>query len=386
MSNKRLNNPPLIVHVIYRLAIGGLENGLVNLINNIPDDKFRHVIICLADYTDFKDRIKKNNVEIYALRKREGNDWRMYISLWRILKNLKPQIIHTRNLAALECQLCAWLARINSRVHGEHGRDINDIYGKNRKHKILRKIFRHFVSRYIALSKDIEQWLIKDIAVDSGKIVQIYNGVESHKFFPGKNGRAELPVKGFASEDTLVIGTVNRLQDEKDQLTLVKAFIEFRDRRSAYKDNVRLVIVGDGPDRPKIEKFINERRISEVVWLAGSRNDTAEILRSIDIFVLPSLIEGVSNTILEAMSTGLPVIATNVGGNPELVVDEETGYLVNPGKPGEIADAIQKYFCDRELIKRHGNSARTRVLEKFSIQRMVDRYLNLYQELVEQQK
>ena len=114
---------PLIVHVIYRLGVGGLENGLVNLINRLPESQYRHTIVSLTDVSDFQQRIRRDNVSCLALHKRPGNDIGMLWKLWRLFRELRPAIVHSRNLAALEAQLPAWLAGVPCRVHGEHGPD-----------------------------------------------------------------------------------------------------------------------------------------------------------------------------------------------------------------------------------------------------------------------
>ena len=130
---------PLIAHVIFRLDIGGLENGLVNLINHMPESRYRHAIICLQNYTDFRLRIRREDVPVFALNKAEGKDFHLYSQLWHLLRNIKPHIVHTRNLAALDCQFVAALAGVRARVHGEHGWDMMDLHGSNFKYNLLRR-------------------------------------------------------------------------------------------------------------------------------------------------------------------------------------------------------------------------------------------------------
>src|SRR5262245_26906963 len=112
---------PLVAHVIYRLDVGGLENGVVNLINSMPTDQFRHAIVCLAGYSEFYRRIERRDVPVFNLDKSPGNSPRMHWDLWRLFRRLRPRIVHTRNLAALEAQLPAALAGVPVRIHGEHG-------------------------------------------------------------------------------------------------------------------------------------------------------------------------------------------------------------------------------------------------------------------------
>jgi glycosyltransferase involved in cell wall biosynthesis len=141
---------------------------------------------------------------------------------------------------------------------------------------------------------------------------------------------------------------------------------------------LRLVIVGDGPMYSDVSARIQEAGLDDVAFLTGRRNDIPDVLRSLDVFVLASRNEGISNTLLEAMATGLPVIATDVGGNSELIDDRITGYLVPSNAPGKIASAIRRYLDNDELRRNHGRAARSRAEEHFSLNRMVAGYRQLY--------
>ena len=177
-----LTHKPLIAHVLFRLSTGGLENGLVNLINKLPNDKYRHAVICMTDYTDFRNRINNDTVQVYCLNKKPGQDLAVYVRLWRLLRHIKPDVLHTRNLSALEAQLPGLLAGVKCRIHGEHGRDIDDVDGTNWRYVMLRRLFRPLVQRYMPMSKDLEDWLIKQIKVPITKISQVYNGVDINRF------------------------------------------------------------------------------------------------------------------------------------------------------------------------------------------------------------
>jgi len=184
---------PLVAHVIFRLDTGGLENGLVNLINRIPAQRFRHAIVCLTDYTAFRRRIKRGDVSVFALNKPPGNSPILHFKLWRLLMQLRPDIVHTRNFGALEAMLPAALAGVPVRVHGEHGHDIGDLDGSNRKCQLVRRAMKPFVHQYIALSKDLERYLHEKIRVPAAKVAQLYNGVDTELFHPARGGREPLP-------------------------------------------------------------------------------------------------------------------------------------------------------------------------------------------------
>jgi sugar transferase (PEP-CTERM/EpsH1 system associated) len=372
-----MKTPPLIAHIIHRLAVGGMENGLVNLINNMPEGRYRHAIICMDEYTDFRFRIKRNDVAYHALHKKPGHDVMVFYRLFKLLRNLKPQIVHTRNIGTLECMLPAVVARIPCRIHGEHGRDMTDIDGSNKRYIFLRKVFTPFVQQYVAVSKDLESWLLNTIRVKKNRVSQIYNGVDIGRFAPAEKKPA-LPVDWYHNGQPLIVGTVGRLNGEKDQITLIRAFHRLITQYGGSKQTLRLAIIGDGPMRDNIEKILVKLKLEDKVWLAGSRDDIPQLLSALDIFVLPSKGEGISNTVLEAMASGLPVIATNVGGNPELVDDGNCGQLVPSTDSMALAQAISKYVEFPELVKQHGLAARQRVENLFSLSRMVEGYLALY--------
>lgn len=373
---------PLIVHVIYHLAVGGLENGLVNLINQLPVDRYRHAIICLTGYTDFRNRIRNSDVRVYVLHKRPGKDLRIYPELWRLFRQLRPDIVHTRNLSTLEAQFPAMLARVPHRIHGEHGRDVSDLDGTSRKYQLLRKLFSPIVQHYIVLSLDLEHYLRSRVGIPSVKINHICNGVDTRKFRPANRKAADLLPVNFSGDDKVVIGTVGRMEAVKDQTTLVNAFIRLVQDHPQGVERLRLVMIGDGALREAALSLLEAACLCDIAWLPGERDNIPDLLAAMDVFVLPSLAEGISNTILEAMACGLPVVATDVGGNSELVIEGSTGFLVPRSDPDALAGAIRRYVDDPELRAAHGQTAHLRCEAEFSINTMVKNYQNLYDDLL----
>jgi len=376
---------PLIAHVVFRFDVGGLENGVVNLINGLPRESYRHAVVALTDVTDFRKRIRRDDVRFVALNKQPGHGFRLFPRLFRLFRELQPTIVHTRNMAALEASVPAWLAGVPVRVHGEHGRDMGDLDGTNRRYQRVRRLYRPFVTHYVALSKDLEQYLDRNVGVDSRRIAQIYNGVDTARFSPATDGRARIEGCPFTDDDLWLVGTVGRLQQVKDQVTLAEAFVRAV-KHGPARTPMRLVVAGDGPLRARVEKVLDAAGMRQLAWLPGARDDVPEILRGLDCFVLPSLAEGISNTILEAMACGLPVIATRVGGNPELVEDGVSGRLVPPVNAEAMAAALYRYFDDSALARSHGQAGRNAVLQRFSLDRMVADYQSLYDGLVASRK
>jgi len=372
---------PLVAHVMYRFDTGGLENGIVNLINHMPADSYRHVIIALTEVTDFRHRIKRDDIQFVSLHKPPGHGIWLFPKLFRLFRQLQPAIVHSRNLAALEVQLPAWLAGVPVRIHGEHGRDVGDLDGSNITYQRVRRFYRPFVSYYLALSRDLAQYLNGIIRIPQNKVLQVYNGVDCSRFHPGQPDQS---ISGcpFTRPTHCLLGTVGRMQTVKDQPTLVRAFIRALEMEPQLKEQIRLVLVGDGPLRKECQQLLNAAGLDQLAWLPGERNDVPEVMRGLDCFVLPSLAEGISNTILEAMASGLPVIATNVGGNADLVVAEQTGVLVPPADPESMARAIIRMAKQADTRQSMALSGRRLVEEKFSMNAMVASYQGTYDKLL----
>lgn len=382
LSSTQSGKPPLIAHVIYRLDVGGLENGLVNIINGLPAGQFRHAIICLTDYTDFYRKIRVD-VELIALHKKPGNGLGIYWQLFKVLRRLRPDIIHTRNLAALEAQLPAWLAGVRHRIHGLHGWDVSADRAVSDRHLKLYQLMDRLVQCYIPLSDELENFLFEQVAIKRSKSHKICNGVDTQRFVPAGDAKRSILPDGFMPADGLLIGAVGRLEPVKNQSLLVESFIELLARQPGLKSKLRLMLVGDGSMRDVIEQRIKAAGLSELVWLTGSRNDVPELMSALDVFVLPSRAEGISNTILEAMASGLPVIATDVGGNAQLVIEGETGFIVASEAATMLADKLEQYADDDALLKRHAQAGRLRAEQRFSLEHMVSEYQKVYLQMLE---
>lgn len=363
---------PLLAHVLYRFAIGGLENGVVNLINHLPTERYRHAVICVTDHDpQFARRLQRDDVQIYELKKKPGLDLAVWWRLYKLLRQLQPQLVHTRNLSALEALLPSWLAGVPARLHSEHGRDANDVDGSNKRYQRLRRTLLPLAQTVVALSHELAGYLRDRVGIGSDKIQVICNGVDCERFTPVTTGQRDA---------TLRLISVGRLQDVKDPLNVLRAFAALKQLRPDQP--MQLDLIGDGPLLDACQQFVAALQLQDCVKLPGAASDIAQRLRQADIFVLGSRAEGISNTVLEAMASGLPVVATRVGGNAELIVDGETGYLVPAEQPEALAAALRRYVDDRALLGRHGVAARTRAVTEFSLAGMMARYQSLYDRLL----
>jgi sugar transferase (PEP-CTERM/EpsH1 system associated) len=373
---------PVIAHVVFRFDTGGLENGVVNLINHLPRDAYRHAVISLTEITDFRCRVTRADVQFIALRKTPGHAYKLYPRLYKLFREMRPAIVHSRNLAALETVVPAWASGVPIRIHGEHGRDMLDLHGANRKYQWVRKLYKPFVTQYIALSRDLERYLCANVGVTPARVEQIYNGVDAVKFRPADGGRGVIDGCPFRDPRYWLVGTVGRMDPVKDPLNLVRAFIQALQLAPAKRERMRLLLIGDGALYSEARAMLGQAGIADLAWLPGERNDVPDILRGLDCFVLPSLGEGISNTILEAMATGLPVIATSVGGNGELVEAGTTGELVPAGDPHALVQPMLAYARDRAAAKTAGRNGRARIEREFSLEAMLGRYRGLYDRLL----
>ena len=377
------NHRPLVVHIVYRFDTGGLENGVVNLINHMPASAYRHAVVALTEVVPgFAQGIRRDDVEFVSLHKTPGHGLRLYPQLAQLFRRLKPAIVHTRNLAALECQVPAAWAGVPVRIHGEHGRDIDDLDGTRPRYQWMRRAYRPFVHHFVALSRDLAGYLETKVNVPVGRIAQVYNGVDLDRFHPVRGWRAAIPGCPFTDPGLFIAGTVGRMQPVKAQTLLAQAFVRALRIEPPLRNRLRLVMVGDGPLRAQAQSILAAAGVADLAWLPGERSDVPDVMRGLDCFVLPSLAEGISNTILECMASGLPVLATAVGGNAELVVAGTTGDIVPAGDVEALAAGLIRMAVEPERAAAMGRAGRARVEESFSLPAMVGAYQDLYDRML----
>jgi sugar transferase (PEP-CTERM/EpsH1 system associated) len=378
--NQMPERSPLIAHFIQRMAIGGLENGLINLVNQMPR-RYRHAIICLNGSTEFSRRIERADVEIVDAQASLGRHAAGHLAVLRILRRLRPQVVHTRNIGTIEVNIAAAMMGIPARVHGEHGRDSYDPSGLNKTYRRLRRFVSPAIHKFVAVSHELASWLSADVGIQASRVVEICNGVDSTRFSPANPDSTSLRESFGCNSGHFVIGFAGRFEPIKDPLNLILAVISLLHNRPEFRQILRLVMIGEGSLRPKCQAVLEMAGLRDIACLPGSRSDIPDVMRSFDVFVLPSQGEGLSNTILEAMASGLPVVATDVGGNGELV-DRRTGLLVPASSPELLADALGRYLDDRTLVRQHGDLARRKAENSFSIDQMVMAYTRLYDSLL----
>lgn len=368
--------PIRVMHVVQSLEVGGLENGVVNLLNQLSDERFNHVVCCLTHAGRLAERIQSKDVEIVEMGLPTDRFRFPVMKLRRLLRQWAPDIVHTRGWGTIDAIVAARVAGVSRVIHGEHGREAADPQGLNPKRNLIRRALSPMVDRFVCVSEDLRRWLISTVGISERKVLAIHNGVDIGRF--QAQARDDVRRRLGLGETEFIIGTVGRLDPVKDHVSLLAAFAPIAKR----SPNARLLVVGGGPMRQKIESQVISLGLSGQIFLLGDRHDVATILNAFDVFALTSIAEGISNTILEAMASRLPVVATRVGGNPELVQDGTTGRLVEARDVAALTTAFAGYFEDREMCVRHGAAARIRAEKHFSLERMATDYAELYSDVL----
>ncbi len=289
-------------------------------------------------------------------------------SLLAALKKERPDIIHSHSGSWLTAAIASKYLRI-PQIHTEHGRHCPD----PKLMVFLENLYSRFTRKIVAVTPILAGYLQKTLKIRSDKIDVIENGIDTDRYRPQVKHPGIMNELGL-SFNNKVVGIIARLSKVKNHHVLLLAF-----NRVVSKDkNVRLLIVGDGPERVNIQNAIRQLNISEYCFLLGERYDIPELLSVMDVFVLPSLSEGTSLSLLQAMSCGKLVVASNVGGNPEIVKDRETGFLVPPTDVKLLVEAIQNTLAQDNLAMNMGKEARKLILHRFSLDRMIEKYESLY--------
>ena len=369
--------PIPVMHVVASLDIGGLESVVVNLMKKHDRSKFKPAVCCLLGKGALGSIIENLGVDVIELQKRRGIDYLTVYKLATILRKRKILILHTHNINPhIHGSLAGEIAGVPININTKHGAEIP--FRRRISRVFWDKVIVRSTDRIVAVSEDAKNALIRIAGIDPNKVVTIANGIDIEEHSKEIDIREKKREIGILDED-FIIGNVARLSGEKDHNNLLEAFFIVLQKFP----NIKLVLVGDGPLRRELEDKAQRLGIKERTLFSGFRRDVPELLKTFDVFVLSSITEGTSMTILEAMAAGLPVVATNVGGNPEIVVNEKTGIIVPPKDPPALAEAIIRIMSDRNLAEAMGAAGRERVKKLYSSDRMVREYEELYQNILE---
>jgi sugar transferase (PEP-CTERM/EpsH1 system associated) len=361
------------MHIQESLEVGGLENGVVNVANNLDKGLFRTTICCINRLGNLAERIENPNVSCLTLDEGEGKKPMLPLTLSRLMNQKEVHIVHTHNFYSGIYGILAATCRLRriGVIHGEHGMTQ---YRRTRRLSVAKHLYR-LADRVVTMSKE-QELFFRNLGIPDRKVVTILNGVDLKKFEPGRDVVKKKRELGM-ERAKIIVGCAGRLSAEKGQRYLIEA-LGLLNREAP---ETHLLLAGDGPARDELLALSNQLGLSEQIHFVGSRNDMHEIYPLFDVFCLPSLTEGLSNVLLEAMASRAPIVATAVGGNRELLRHGETALLVPSGSEKSLAEAITMLIADAGLRTELARKARMYVEDKFSLTRMVADYSNLYLEL-----
>jgi sugar transferase (PEP-CTERM/EpsH1 system associated) len=369
-AHPRRPDPIRVLHVLFRLQAGGTEYGVIKVANGLVPAGIESAI-CSTTPADEVRRLLHPQVGLVECRRRAGNDPSLVWQLAREFRRLRPHIVHTHAWGTLvEGVLAARLARVPVVIHGEHG----TLQLRPYQARVQRFMWGR-VDRLLSVSSRLAERMSAATGFPLERIQVIRNGVDLGRFQGGDRAAARAALG--LGDGEVAVGTAGRLVPVKDQQQLVRALGTLV-RAGAPAAGL---IAGEGPLRQDLEQLIAAEGVQGRVRLLGHRPDIERVLAALDVFVLPSLSEGLSNTILEAMASGVPVVATRVGGADELVVDGETGVLVTPGSLDALTGAIDGLVRDAGRREAMAAAGRRRALGTFGLSRMLQDYAALYRGL-----
>ncbi|MBI5071375.1 glycosyltransferase [Candidatus Falkowbacteria bacterium] len=353
-----------IIHIITGLPFGGAETMLFDLARRLSADNFEVKVATAVRGGPLVQDFKEAGIEVRIFEKRGKIGLGLIFKLWRFLRREKPDIVHTHLFGGDTWgRIAAVLARVPIIISTEHNTNLDEGWAKRK----LKKFLSHFTKKIVAVSEAVKNYSVVYDKIRAKKIVVVQNGIDLEKFISSSE-------KDFG--DPPIIGVVGRLEEQKgykylfEALNLIKTIPWI------------LWVVGDGSKKSELERLAKDLNLRERIIFLGARRNIAEILNQIDIFVLPSLWEGLGIAVLEAAAAGKPIVASRVGGIPEIIEEDRTGILVEPKNVKSLADGLEHILLGSAEAKEMGARARAMAEEKFGVEKMVGSYENLYKELV----
>lgn len=369
------NNKIKVLHVVLSMETGGLENGIVNLINHSTQEDYIVDVLCLREKGELADRVTNPLSRVYF----DGNtDHSLLTSIKKIISICKSEnydIVHSHGFTTM---LASYLAKkvchFPILINGEHG----TLYFDSLRKRLLQTFLFSRVNLNLTVSAELKTKILSLFNISKDNFKPIINGVDTSRFKRNINERITFRNKLGIKDNQIIIGSVGRLVSGKDYKSLIKAF----SRIAPNIKNTHLIIAGDGPEYATLSSLICQLGLDSRIHLLGRRDDIPALLNAYDLFVLPSKSEGLSNTLLEAMSSGLPAIACDVGGNPEIVIPQVSGFLYEQGNEIQLSQILTSMCENQAAIDELSISARDHILKHHSLVSMVNNYESTYQDLV----
>ena len=375
----RAGRQPTVCQVVHSLDVGGAEILAADLSRRLRND-YRFVFVCLDALGKLGKQLQAEGFSVFVVDRRDGIDWRCMRELEAIWRREDVRIVHAHQYTPFFYSLAAGLLRRRPPIlFTEHGRWFPDL--PNRKRIIFNRLMLRRRDRVVGVGNSVRRALIDNEGIRPGRVGVVYNGISIRNFAPTFHysiTRAEVRAEIGVTEDDFVLLQVARLDALKDHITAIRTL----ERAVRSRSNIRLVLVGEGPELPRIREEIQRRDLQPFVRLLGLRRDVARLLHAADLFLLTSVSEGIPLTAIEAMAAQLPVVATCVGGLPEVVEEGRTGLLADAGSDEQLAACILRLVENRALRLQMGEAGASRATASFSDERMGTEYSRLYREML----
>lgn len=367
MSRNRIK----LLFLNYNLNTGGIETLIVEMLNSLSREQFDAGVAVFEGGGTLEDTVRENGFHLHDLEKSKGFDPGLVLRLRRLLKRERINIVHTHNFSAWLYAVLATLAMSGIKiVHTEHSL----VKGNKRRRYLAENFCARYSRHIVAVSEDVKRKMTDLCGIPPARVSVITNGIDTDKFKPSPDLReAAREALGLEGNEFLV-GTVGRLVKVKDHVSLIRAFT----RLYEIDNQTRLLIVGDGPELRTLSREIEQADLVGKVFLTGDRRDVPALLSALDLYAVSSLSEGFSISILESMSCGLALVATAVGGNSEIIDHRDNGLLVPPADAAQLFQAMLELRRDNQLRHDMGLRNREKIVLEFSMQSMLDRYLEFY--------
>ena len=367
LSRKRIK----LLFLNYNLNTGGIETLIVEMLNGLPRKQFDASVAVFEGGGALEAAVYEGGFQLHDLQKREGFDPGLVFRLRQLLKRERINIVHTHNFSAWLYAVLATFAMPGVKiVHTEHSL----VKGNKRRRFLAEKFCARYTRHIVAVSEDVKGKMVDLCGIPSARIFVVTNGIDTGKFKSSPDLRATARAGLGLDGNEFLIGTVGRLVKVKDHATMIQAFT----RLYEIDNQTRLLIVGDGLELKALTREIEQADLVGKVILAGDRRDVPALLSALDLYAVSSLSEGFSISILEAMSCGLALVATAVGGNSEILDHRVNGLLVSPADPMQLFQAMLELRRDNRLRHDMGKRNREKITREFSMQSMLDRYLQFY--------
>jgi glycosyltransferase involved in cell wall biosynthesis len=361
-----------LLQITHALSVGGLEQVILTLCRSIDKQQYEIIVLCLRELGDLAKEVEKTGAKVILLpQKDNGTDYFSFLKIAKIIQQIKPDVIHTHNTQPLVEGVLGCIAafRLPKIVHTDHARQFPD----KKRYMFAEWCASHFVHKMVGVSEKTTENLRRFEKISPKKLVTIENGIILQNYQitidrTAKRKELNLPESGS------IVGVIARLEPVKGVTFLLKAAPAIL---AEYPDTLFL-IVGDGSEKNNLIQESRDLGITDNVFFTGVRHDIPQLLKLLDIYVLPSISEGLPMGLLEAMAAGCPVVASSVGGVPGVLGKNENGLLITPGEKEALADVIINIQRDTDLVLKLSNNSYNFVEMNYSANIMVKKYIQLY--------